>query len=432
MRGLGGKGLVTAAAWLVLVPVTAPAATVRGRYHPDIHDAEYSDYSLVDTDGERNDIEVTEKGYEYYVRERGPAPLRAEGNCRTVRPQVVRCDDADYAAEFVIRLGGGDDAVRVATDLGPSGGLRVHGQAGDDRLELDGGYGDLYGGPGRDVLIGGSRRNSLYGGGGRDVLRGMGGDDVLGGDLTGSSHESSSAHDDSIDGGSGDDFVSWEPRPEPVSVDLRQGVGGSDGERDTLHSIEGVVGGTGDDELRGGPGPDTLQGGPGADLLNGRDGDDVLDGGLAAYTWVGPADGSRDRIECGPGQDLATGVVAHRKPPGKADAVPQSCEWWSIDGTRNAVPRLRTGSRTLRVEQTCKTDGLGRCRRTVIALSGGEELGRSKTAVLTDRRPRTLEVPLAKPLEPGRPIDLVVEGENRDEDSSTWHNHDHLMRLRWP
>jgi hypothetical protein len=219
-----------------------------------------------------------------------------------------------------------------------------------------------------------------------------------------------------------------------VDVDLRRGFGGSDGEQDTLRSVEGVVGGTGDDELRGGPGPDTLRGGPGADLLNGRDGNDELDGGLAGYAWVGPADGSRDRVECGAGHDLATSVVAHRKPRGKADPLPQSCERWWIDGMRNAVPRLEAGSRTLRVEQTCKTGSgaVGRCRRTVVVLSDGEELGRSETATIGDRRPRTLLVRLAKPLEPGAPIDLVVEGENRDEDYGTWHDHDHLMRLRWP
>jgi hypothetical protein len=416
---------------LLLAPAAAPAATVKGVYVEDIHFPS-STVAVEDAESERNDIEVTRRNFDFFVRERGRAPLRGSGECRNVEPQLVRCNDYGDTHDFRVRLGGGDDRVRVAMELDQFGDLTVYGEGGDDRLELARRRGQLRGGPGRDVLLGGSGPNRLYGGGGRDILRGRGGRDLLGGDLIAGEPEATAA-DDAIDGGGGEDFASWSTRAERVEVDLGRGVAGGVGERDTLRSIEGALGGTGDDRLRGGPGPDVLRGGPGADLLNGRDGNDELDGGVAGYSFVGPADESRDRVDCGAGRDLATGVVAHRNPPRPADAVPQSCERWWTDGQRTAVPRLESGSRTLEVEQACKSGGveaIRRCRRTVVVLSAGEELGRSETATFDDRW--TLVVELDRPLERGAPIDLVVEGENQDEDSDAWRNHDHLMRLRWP
>lgn len=161
----------------------------------------------------------------------------------------------------------------------------------------------VVGGAGDDVLRGNDRDNRLEGGPGDDVLIGRGGDDVL-------------------DGGPGTDTADYSATTRGVQVDLRAGTGRGDG-ADTLHRIERVLGGSGDDELRGdgrrnvldgGPGDDVLEGrggddrllgGPGNDLLIGGGGDDVLRGGSGADTLRGGP--GNDLLEGGPGNDRLDG-----------------------------------------------------------------------------------------------------------------------------
>ncbi len=60
--------------------------------------------------------------------------------------------------------------------------IRVFGNAGNDRIQIDANIGIgtvLYGGAGVDTLVGGSGADRLYGGDGRDYLYGQGGNDVL-------------------------------------------------------------------------------------------------------------------------------------------------------------------------------------------------------------------------------------------------------------
>ena len=66
-----------------------------------------------------------------------------------------------------------------------------------------------------------------------------------------------------------------------------------------------VEGGAGNDRLRGGRGDDVLSGGAGDDRLRGGQDEDLLDGGGGDDYLNGGGDGGdKDRIVCGPGQDV--------------------------------------------------------------------------------------------------------------------------------
>jgi len=113
---------------------------------------------------------------------------------------------------------------------------------------------------------------------------------------------------DYIDGGEGVDWAEYNQAMVGIDVDLSLGIARNDGqgidmavqsaevERDTLISIENILGGYGNDtivgsnvanELDGGAGNDQLSGGLGNDRLIGGLGNDTLTGGTGADTLVG-------------------------------------------------------------------------------------------------------------------------------------------------
>lgn len=131
-----------------------------------------------------------------------------------------------------------------------------------------------------------------------------------------------------ITGTEGDDTLMGTP-----SADLIKGLGGND----TIAGRDGgdivlagqgndlVRGGDGSDTIWGNAGDDTLHGGDGADLVRGRsgddqvyggDGDDQLFAGFGAdkvfggsgndHLYAVAKDGQLDRLDCGPGRDVAT------------------------------------------------------------------------------------------------------------------------------
>jgi Ca2+-binding RTX toxin-like protein len=123
------------------------------------------------------------------------------------------------------------------------------GTASNDRL-AGSGFGDnLFGLQGNDVLRGGPGDDCLFGGIGHDRMAGAGGDDRLLGDDSG------------------------------------KGVGGNDR----------LSGNAGNDLLSGGPGRDRLKGGAGRNRLRGGLGNDRLHA----------VNGTRDRVNCGRGRDVA-------------------------------------------------------------------------------------------------------------------------------
>ena len=144
---------------------------------------------------------------------------------------------------------------------------------GEARDTLAGGRGDdrLDGGDDADELEGGADHDTLLGGAGNDLLSGGTGNDLL-------------------DGGTGaQDTASYAYAAGNVIVDLTlagaQTV--ADQDRDTLSSIENLVGSNGNDVLRGSAQINRLEGGAGDDELAGRAGDDILLGGAGDDTLLG-------------------------------------------------------------------------------------------------------------------------------------------------
>ncbi|MDZ4094339.1 MAG: calcium-binding protein [Paracoccaceae bacterium] len=137
---------------------------------------------------------------------------------------------------------------------------------------------------------GSNQQDNLVGDGGGDTLVGSDGADVL-------------------NGMEGFDFVDYSSATEGLRVDLQFPDGNTGiAVGDNYISIEGVIGGAGNDvlggtsaanDLRGGGGHDTLIGRGGADTLYGGAGDDVLQGGSGA-----------DRLYGGVGRDRASYVDA--------------------------------------------------------------------------------------------------------------------------
>ncbi|AFK53155.1 calcium-binding protein [Tistrella mobilis] len=214
---------------------------------------------------------------------------------------------------------------------GNDGANTLLGYAGDDAI--DGGLGDdiIYGGAGIDQIDGGDGidtfvatdatagmtidlasgttsdqdtltsienvtgttfNDTIIGDAGENRLSGSSGDDILIGGLG----------EDALFGGDGFDYASYEDRTTGITVNL----GTAEGNEDRFSSIEGLIGGSGDDVLNGtsldnifsgGDGNDRLAGGNGDDVLIGGNGDDLLRGGSGA-----------DRLEGGAGIDTASYV----------------------------------------------------------------------------------------------------------------------------
>ena len=109
-----------------------------------------------------------------------------------------------------------------------------------------------------NILIGNSADNRLLGGDGNDILVGGAGNDYL-------------------DGGSGNDIASFEGATNNLLIDLSNVTGAiaTSFGTDTLVSIEGVIGGSGNDVIKGDAGANYLDGGLGHDTLSGGGGDDI-------------------------------------------------------------------------------------------------------------------------------------------------------------
>lgn len=158
---------------------------------------------------------------------------------------------------------------------------------------------NILGSSGNDQITGDDQNNILYGGKGSDSLYGGKGNDTLYG---------FDAEGDFFDGGEGSDFVDYSTQGNDQEVNLVQKQTISLlRSRDSIASIENVIGGRGNDKfigngenniffgnggndsLTGGNGNDSLYGGDGDDSLNGEIGYDFLDGGAgndtADYTF---------------------------------------------------------------------------------------------------------------------------------------------------
>jgi hypothetical protein len=139
------------------------------------------------------------------------------------------------------------------------------------------------GGAGDDLMVGAAERDNLFGGGGADRLLGRDGEDLLAG----------GAGADLLLGANGHDELSG------LGPNSGSDVGrGGDGD-DTIELGAGpdrAYGGRGRDGINVGGGNDTVVGGPGRDRIFARSGWDTI--------FV--RDGSRDRVRCDAGRDVAS------------------------------------------------------------------------------------------------------------------------------
>jgi len=204
----------------------------------------------------------------------------------------------------------------MATLTGTGGNDTLTGGNGDDLLQGLGGDDVLYGGKGNDTLDGGTHGlfgdtadyTGAYIGIVANLATGTASDDQGGTDtliniqniftdhgndyLVGDAHDNlfmPRGGDDTVDGGAGNDTISYSDDYAGVNIDLQTGSAtGKFAGHDTLDSIENAVGTDFDDVIvlsdasgsaDGRDGADSMTGGAGDDTLRGGAGSDTIDGG---------------------------------------------------------------------------------------------------------------------------------------------------------
>jgi Ca2+-binding RTX toxin-like protein len=211
-----------------------------------------------------------------------------DGNDQLFGGSLADTIDGDNDDDL-IDAGGGDDLVRggagsdnIFAGLGFS---VVEGGTGNDSISF---ADSQSGGDGNDVLLGAADAETLRGDADADSLVGNENDDLLEGS-TGADTLAGNAGNDVLDGGDGDDIADYAAEFSDITADPT-GASGFDAGADSFNSIEGVIGGFGNDTLDfstagaaatlvGGDGDDRLAGGSGDDLLQGKVGANTLDGG---------------------------------------------------------------------------------------------------------------------------------------------------------
>jgi Ca2+-binding RTX toxin-like protein len=195
-------------------------------------------------------------------------------------------DQVDYQDHF-------SNAVTVTINNVANDGSNGGAEGDNVRTDVE----NLQGGPNNDTLTGSTLDNVIQGLGGGDTIMGIGGDDSLFGDFT---SNSGTFGDDTLNGGNGDDTLAGGGGGDNMIggndfdfVDYSSFAGfndltitanniandGAAGENDNLQTtVEGIIGGSGNDNITGASGPNTLRGGQGADTLNGAGGNDILQG----------------------------------------------------------------------------------------------------------------------------------------------------------
>lgn len=168
--------------------------------------------------------------------------------------------------------------------------------------ELDDVRGDvenITGGTGNDVLTGSASPNVINGGAGADnIAGGIGGtcsgagadtDSLNGGDGNDIFQMGFAANcGDILDGGAGSDMANYEMRTNALTIDIDGTADDGESENDNIKTtVEGVMGGDGDDSIVGSTGNDDLHGGLGDDSISGGTGADSITGGLGADLLLG-------------------------------------------------------------------------------------------------------------------------------------------------
>lgn len=145
-------------------------------------------------------------------------------------------------------------------------------------------------------LVGSVFNDTLEGDGGNNIVMAGDGDDLI--RIFGGS--------DSVDGGLGEDTVSFE-NTSFVVIDLADNsANGGAAAGSEFTNVENVIGSAGSDDLLGNELANALSGGGNNDNIEGRDGDDTLDGGSGNDTLVGGAGFDTFVVSTGMGNDTIT------------------------------------------------------------------------------------------------------------------------------
>ncbi|MFT7580389.1 MAG: Ca2+-binding RTX toxin-like protein [Myxococcota bacterium] len=229
--------------------------------------------------------------------------------------------------------GAGDDTATYATRTNALT-ITINNTANDGETdELDNVRTDI------EAIIGGTVADTITGSTGDDVITGGLGDDILSG---GSGDDTFlqgavTSGADVLNGGTGVDTVDYSARTADLTIttcadnaatsgnstvgDCATPNDGLAAEADNVINVEGIIAGSGDDNitgceldevLEGKAGADTIAGGGGADSIFGDDDDDVLSGGDGDDYLDGGADGlAGDTGDGGAGDgDICTQVTA--------------------------------------------------------------------------------------------------------------------------
>ncbi|NLY28530.1 MAG: calcium-binding protein, partial [Alcaligenaceae bacterium] len=216
-----------------------------------------------------------------------------------------------------------------------AGDLIINGKGGDDTISTGAGNDTLTGGTGNDTISGGSGNDTLMGGAGADSLTGGDGVDTVSyADLINSgSHGFDEDRiagmvinltDSKIPGGTigslsifSGNYLGGGAGGTDNGPDIAAGTAGylttslanasinGTGNRDSLATIESVIGSSLNDYIALGDGGMSAEGGAGKDAILGGEGNDTLDGGIGDDILSGA--GGNDRITGGDGADSITG-----------------------------------------------------------------------------------------------------------------------------
>ena len=231
----------------------------------------------------------------------------------------------------------------------------------------------VIGGSGNDSIFGDANGNTLLGGAGIDTLIGRNGSDTLNGQL-GDDWLDGGLGDDLLEGGSGinvliggdgTDLASYASQTANLWIDMPAGVYSASGVWDVFfQSIEGVLGGSGNDTIFGNALDNTLRGGGGDDALIGGVGNDRLEGGAGA-DWIVGGEGN-DRLIGGEGVDVLTGGAG-------ADTfdLGTAAGWDVAFDFNTAEDRFSLGGLSWLGFLTIDADGDGQTDDTLLGYAGG-------------------------------------------------------------
>ncbi|CAN5627730.1 hypothetical protein BH09PLA1_BH09PLA1_20380 [soil metagenome] len=228
--------------------------------------------------------------------------------------------DSSQVKKVVVFAGAGNDLVNLRSSKGTKPVTKtafIYGEDGDDTLLGGDGTalanGDISGG---NLISGGNGNDSIRGGNGRDYIDGGDQNKSIQADGT-----------DTLDGGAGNDVVTYYQRTTAITINLGTGLNaGGAGENDRLLNIEDIYSGLGNDSLIGSDGGNLIDGGNGKDTIRanggvdrikaGRGADSVFTLGDNAIDIVDLIDVTRDTIHADPNDkvslDTETGIVDQR------------------------------------------------------------------------------------------------------------------------